>query len=384
MHQETRRVRRRNTLLHHPHPSCSMALHPHTPCTNGTYDQHPLHIRELIAAKRSRSRWQRSRNQGDRITYNRLRRQIQTALRNANNITLEHYLTTLTPSYNTFWKTTQRLKRPQTSIPPIRKTDRSWAKSNEEKATAFADYLQQVFTPHSIPQRTDDAISALLDVPCQLSLPIKPFSPTEVVMAIARTNARKAPGYDLISGKVLQELPMKAILLLTTLYNSALRLSYFPLLWKFAHIIMIPKPGKPVHGTASYRPISLLPIPSKVFEKSLLKRLRSDVDLLALIPHHQFGFRAGHCTTHQTHRIVHEIATGLEDKKLCTAVFFDVAQAFDKVWHTGLLCKLKSTLPSPYFFLLKSYLIARYYQVRYNNSYPPVTRCCPASRREAF
>ena len=162
---------------------------------------------------------------------------------------------------------------------------------------------------------------------------------------------------------------MKAILLLTTLYNSALRLSYFPLLWKFAHIIMVPKPGKPVHGTASYRPISLLPIPSKVFEKSLLKRLRSDVDLLALIPHHQFGFRAGHCTTHQTHRIVHEIATGLKDKKLCTAVFLDVAQAFDKVWHTGLLCKLKSTLPSPYDFLLKSYLSARYYQVRYNNSY---------------
>ena len=94
----------------------------------------PLHIRELIAAKRrSRSRWQRSRNQGDRITYNRLRRQLQTALRNVNNITFEHYLTTLTPSDNTLWKATQRLKRPQTSIPPIRKTDRNLAKSNEEK-----------------------------------------------------------------------------------------------------------------------------------------------------------------------------------------------------------------------------------------------------------
>ena len=79
----------------------------------------PLHIRELIAARRrSRSRWQRSRNQGDRIAYNRLRRQLQTALRNANNTTFEHYLTTLTPSNNTFWKATQRLKRPQTSIPP--------------------------------------------------------------------------------------------------------------------------------------------------------------------------------------------------------------------------------------------------------------------------
>jgi len=132
---------------------------------------------------------------------------------------------------------------------------------------------------------------------------------------------------------------------------------------------MIPKPGKPVHDTASYRPISHLPIPSKVFEKLLLKRLRSDVDLPALIPHHEFGFRAGHSTIHQTHRLVHEIAQVLEDKKLCSAVFLDVAQAFDKFWHTGLLCKLKSTLPSPYYFLLHSYLSARYYQVRYNDSY---------------
>ena len=93
---------------------------------------------------------------------------------------------------------------------------------------------------------------------------------------ITSLNVRKAPGYDLISGKVLQELPPKAIVLLTTLYNSMLRLSYYPLIWKFAQIIMVPKPGKPAHDVTSYRPISLLPIPSKVFERLLLKRLRSD------------------------------------------------------------------------------------------------------------
>jgi hypothetical protein len=54
---------------------------------------------------------------------------------------------------------------------------------------------------------------------------------------------------------------------------------------------------------------------------------------------------------------------------LCTAVFLDVAQAFDKVWHTGLLYKLKATLPGPYYLLLKTYLHTRYFQVRYNSSY---------------
>jgi len=93
----------------------------------------------------------------------------------------------------------------------------------------------------------------------------------EVSTAIARLNVRKAPGYDLISGKVLQELLPAAVVLLTTLYNSILCLSYYPLLWKFAQIVMVPKPGKPAHDVASYRPVSLPPIPSKVFEKLLLK-----------------------------------------------------------------------------------------------------------------
>ena len=87
-----------------------------------------------------------------------------------------------------------------------------------------------------------------------------------MVDALAHINVNKAPIYDLISGKVLKELPKKAILL-TILYNSILRLSYWPLLWKFAQIVMVPKPGKPVDHATSYRPISLLPIPSKVFQK---------------------------------------------------------------------------------------------------------------------
>jgi hypothetical protein len=50
----------------------------------------------------------------------------------------------------------------------------------------------------------------------------------------------------------------------------------------------------------------------------------------------------------------------------CAAVFLDVAQAFDKVWHTGLLYKTKNTFPSPYYLLLKS---ERHFQIKYNNSY---------------
>jgi hypothetical protein len=63
-----------------------------------------------------------------------------------------------------------------------------------------------------------------------------------------------------------------------------LRLSYFLVTWKFTQIVMLPKPGKPANEASSYRPISPLPIPSKIFEKLLLNEVRNDTDILGTIP----------------------------------------------------------------------------------------------------
>jgi hypothetical protein len=78
---------------------------------------------------------------------------------------------------HTIWKATKNFKRPQISIPLIRISDRSWAKSDSEKATTFAEHLEQAFTPHSNINHNDSEIENILDIPCQMSLPIKPFSP---------------------------------------------------------------------------------------------------------------------------------------------------------------------------------------------------------------
>jgi hypothetical protein len=124
-------------------------------------------------------------------------------------------------------------------------------------------------------------------------------------------------------------------------------------MWKFTQVILIPKPGKPANELNSYWLIILLLVTLKLFEKLLLKRIRNDIDLSAFIPDYQFGFREGHSTIQQTHRIVNKIATSLEEKTLCTAVFLDVAQAYDKVWYAGLLCEFKNTFPSRYHLLFK-------------------------------
>jgi len=65
---------------------------------------------------------------------------------------------------------------------------------------AFADHLQKCLPPHHLPNPTDAEIPTFLDIPRQMSLPIKPFSSQEVVEALAHTGIRKGPGLDLISG----------------------------------------------------------------------------------------------------------------------------------------------------------------------------------------
>jgi retron-type reverse transcriptase len=123
-------------------------------------------------------------------------------------------------------------------------------------------------------------------------------------------------------------------------------------------------------------------IVSKLFEKLLLKRLLPLIEHNKLIPTHQFGFRRRHSTIEQMHRIIHRINDAFEHKAYCSAAFLDISQAFDKVWHTRLLYKLRQSLPLNYFFLLQSYLHNRHFFVKIASTHhtlPPIQAGVPQS-----
>lgn len=80
---------------------------------------------------------------------------------------------------------------------------------------------------------------------------------------------------------------------------------------------------------------SLLPILSKVFEKLLVKRLKPLIEYL--LPDYQFCFRNKRSTNEQIHRIVNKIEQNLEESKICGGVILNVSEAFDRVWHPGIL-----------------------------------------------
>jgi hypothetical protein len=66
---------------------------------------------------------------------------------------------------------------------------------------------------------------------------------------------------------------------------------------------------------------------------------------------------------------VYKINEALETKQYCSAAFLDICQAFNRVWHTGLLHKLQQFLPLNYYLILKSYMHNRHFQVKFEDSY---------------
>ena len=233
---------------------------------------------------------------------------------------------------------TRKLKHPQHHIPPLRLQNNTWARTDEPKATTFAHHLSTVFRPFPSQATTEeDNIMQELSSPCQMALPPKKISKSEVEYIIQHNkNPTKAPGYDLFTGTVIKELSQKGIRALTQIYNAILRLEYFPRHWKTGQIIMIVRPGKTPTEMPSYRPINLLPLLSKILEKMLLRRLSPILMAKQLIPDHQFGFRPKHGTIEQAHRLVHKIHEDFNNTHFCTGTVIDISQAFDKVWHPGL------------------------------------------------
>jgi len=107
----------------------------------------------------------------------------------------------------------------------------------------------------------------------------------------------------------------------------------------------------------------------KLYEKLIIKRISQIVSDKNIIPNTQFGFRNKHSTIHQIHSLTDAIAYSFENKNYFSAVLLNIAQAFDKVWHTGLLFKLKQFLPPFYFLFFKSYLENRHFVTKVGSEF---------------
>ena len=149
-------------------------------------------------------------------------------------------------------------------------------------------------------------------------------------------------GSDGISGQMLSLCDNSVVLPLKIISQNILVASTYPDTWKLANVIPIFKKGDK-QSINNYRPIYLLPICGKIFEKIIFDNLYKYLNSNNLITKNQSGFRPGDSTTNQLLYLVNEIHKAFDDPKSLEvrAVFLDISKAFDKVWHDGLLSKLK-------------------------------------------
>ena len=187
----------------------------------------------------------------------------------------------------------------------------------------------------------------------------------EIQYILKNFKNKKSTGPDSIPNVALKKLPSVAHEFLAKVVDSVLLLGYFPIAWKVAHVIPIPKPGKPANEVKNLRPISLLNNLSKVLEKILHSRILNYCNENNLLPCNQFGFRNKHSTIHALIRLFEEAAMGFNDRKITIAAFLDIEKAFDTMWVEGLIYKLiNMKFPEYLIKITASYLNNRKFMVK--------------------
>ena len=142
------------------------------------------------------------------------------------------------------------------------------------------------------------------------------------------------------------------------IFTNCLRRGLFPEIWKYANVVPVHKKNeKNLKG--NYRPISLLPIFGKMLEKLIYDSLYSHLISHELLNPNQSGFRPGDSTVNQLLSITHTIFKAFDCNPPLDvrSVYLDISKAFDRVWHDGLICKLKRCgVSGQLLFLIQSFL----------------------------
>ena len=219
-----------------------------------------------------------------------------------------------------------------------------------EKAQIFNDYFilqcTTIDTGREIPQGTPVSATLLTDFV---------ISEEKIINIIRSLNPNKAHGWDEISVRMIKLSDGALALPLKIIFTNCLRRGLFPEIWKCANVVPVHKKNE----KKNYRPISPLPIFGKILEKLIYDSLYSHLVTHELLNQNQSGFRPGDSTVNQLLSITHTIFKAFDCNSPLDvrSVYLDISKAFDRVWHDGLIYKLKRCgVSGQLLFLIQSFL----------------------------
>ena len=209
--------------------------------------------------------------------------------------------------------------------------------SASDKAKLFA----KNFSKNS---NLDDSGISLPVFPSRTNLKLHNISitPKMVNKVITNLDSSKASGPDCIPAVVLKNCEPELSYILAKLFNKCLKESCFPDCWKVSSVVPVFKNVGERSTAKNYRPVSLLSVVSKVFEKLVNNRIVDHLEKCGLFSDFQYGFRSSRSTADLLTVVSDRIARAFNRSGATRAVALDISKAFDRVWHAGLLHKLKS------------------------------------------
>ena len=208
----------------------------------------------------------------------------------------------------------------------------------------------------------DDSSISLPVFPSRTNLKLHNISITlkMVKKVITNLDSLKAFGPDCIPVVVLKKCQPELSCILAKLLNKCLKESCFPDCEKVSLVVPVFKNVGERFTAKNYRPVSLLSVVIKVFEKLVNNRIVSHLEKCGLFSDFQYGFRSSRSTADLLTVVSNRIARAFNRSGATRAVALDISKAFDRVWHAGLLHKLKSYgISGQIFGLISSFLSNR-------------------------
>lgn len=181
---------------------------------------------------------------------------------------------------------------------------------------------------------------------------------------------KKSCGHDKIPNIVLRKLSHNCTVKIAILFNQMYNICHFPAAWKLAIVTPLLKPSKAANMTASYRPISLLPCLSKIYEKAIKETLERHCEDQHVLPDDQFGFTTNRSTTQALVILKTDISKNFNNKTPTIACATDIEKAFDTVWREGLIFKMLNVFHFDEHSCrcIYEYLLGRKFRVKVNDS----------------
>lgn len=168
-----------------------------------------------------------------------------------------------------------------------------------------------------------------------------PATVDEIIQIINDLDPNTSSGIDGISTKMIKCIKNIIAIPLTNSINNCLKMGVFPQSLKIAKVTPIFKNGNK-SDPCNYRPISVLPVISKIFERVIYSRIEKYLKSKDFLYNKQYGFRPKSNTLSATIDLVTKIKNKIDEKQIVLGVFIDLKKAFDTISHKLLLAKLSN------------------------------------------